>query len=108
MKDTINGRNLVTILKDGVNYLPFTYISDEDRNEVLKSIDELSACIEENQRLRNKLQLNTDCEVCRQYPDNKLDKAKELIKNIIRVTWNSGWSYSLDWKVKAETFLSEE
>ena len=32
---------------------------------------------------------------------------KELIKNIIRVTWGEGWNYSLDWKVKAEQFLSE-
>lgn len=32
---------------------------------------------------------------------------KELIKNIIRVTWGEGWNYSLDWKVKAEQFLNE-
>lgn len=31
---------------------------------------------------------------------------KDLIKNIIRVTWGEGWNYSLDWKVKAEEFLS--
>lgn len=36
-----------------------------------------------------------------------LEEAKELIKNIIRVTWGEGWSYSLDWKVKAEQFLEE-
>lgn len=30
---------------------------------------------------------------------------KDLIKNIIRVTWGEGWNYSLDWKVKAEQFL---
>lgn len=35
------------------------------------------------------------------------EQAKELIKNIIRVTWGEGWSYSLDWKVKAEKFLKE-
>lgn len=34
-------------------------------------------------------------------------KAKDLIRNIIRVTWKEGWSYSLDWKVKAEKFLEE-
>lgn len=33
---------------------------------------------------------------------------KELIKNIIRVTWGEGWNYSLDWKVKAEQFLNDE
>ena len=32
---------------------------------------------------------------------------RELIKNIIRVTWGEGWNYSLDWKVKAEQFLKE-
>ena len=36
-----------------------------------------------------------------------LTKAKELIENIIRVTWGEGWNYSLDWKVKAEQFLKE-
>lgn len=33
---------------------------------------------------------------------------KELIKNIIRVTWGEGWNYSLDWKVKAEQFLNSD
>ena len=37
----------------------------------------------------------------------QLTKAKELIENIIRVTWGEGWNYSLDWKVKAEQFLKE-
>lgn len=37
----------------------------------------------------------------------QLTEAKELIKNIIRVTWGEGWSYSLDWKVKAETFIEK-
>jgi hypothetical protein len=31
---------------------------------------------------------------------------KDLLKNIIRVTWGEGWNYSLDWKVKAEQFLN--
>lgn len=38
----------------------------------------------------------------------QLSKAKELIQNLIRVTWGEGWSYSLDWKVKAEQFLNSE
>jgi len=33
---------------------------------------------------------------------------KELLKNIIRVTWGEGWNYSLDWKVKAEQFIKDE
>ena len=36
-----------------------------------------------------------------------LTKAKEIIKNIIRITWGEGWNYSLDWKVKAEQFIKE-
>jgi hypothetical protein len=36
-----------------------------------------------------------------------ISKAKEIIENIIRVTWGEGWNYSLDWKVKAEQFLKE-
>jgi hypothetical protein len=35
----------------------------------------------------------------------KLTEAKEIIENIIRVTWGEGWNYSLDWKVKADQFL---
>ena len=37
----------------------------------------------------------------------KLVEAKEIIENIVRVTWGEGWNYSLDWKVKAEQFLKE-
>lgn len=40
--------------------------------------------------------------------DKQLTKAKEIIENIIRVTWGEGWNYSLDWKVKAERFLNSE
>lgn len=35
----------------------------------------------------------------------QLTEAKEIIENIIQVTWGEGWNYSLDWKVKAEEFL---
>lgn len=35
----------------------------------------------------------------------QLNKAKELIENIVRVTWGEGWNYDLGWKVKAEQFL---
>ena len=37
----------------------------------------------------------------------KLNEAKEIIQNLIRVTWGEGWNYSLDWKVKAEAFIKE-
>lgn len=36
-----------------------------------------------------------------------LTKAKEIIENIIQVTWGEGWNYSFDWKVKAEQFLKD-
>lgn len=41
------------------------------------------------------------------YMGEQLTKAKELIENIIRVTWGEGWNYSLDWKAQAEQFLKE-
>lgn len=34
-------------------------------------------------------------------------EAKDLIRNLLRVTYGEGWNYSLDWKVKAEQFLKE-
>lgn len=59
----------------------------------------------ENEELQQKY-LNESYEkakLCEQ-----LNKAKDLIKNIIRVTWGEGWNYDLGWKVEAEQFLSEE
>lgn len=35
----------------------------------------------------------------------KLNYAKVLIKEIIRVTWGEGWNYSLDKKLLAQEFL---
>lgn len=37
----------------------------------------------------------------------QLTEAKDLICNLLRVTYGEGWNYSLDWKVKAEQFLKE-
>ena len=49
-----------------------------------------------------------NCITCSNHSSNtKLMQAKELLKNLIRVTWGEGWNYSLDWKVKAENFLKE-
>ena len=36
---------------------------------------------------------------------NQLAEAKDIISNLLRVTYGEGWNYSLDWKVKAEQFL---
>ena len=38
---------------------------------------------------------------------SQLTEAKDLIRNLLRVTWGEGWNYSLDWKVKAEQFLKD-
>ena len=38
----------------------------------------------------------------------QLEQAKQIIKNIIRVTWSEGWNYSLDVKEKAEHFLGRD
>ena len=38
----------------------------------------------------------------------QLTKAKDLIRNLLRVTYGEGWNYSLDVKVKVEDFLKED
>ena len=53
--------------------------------------------------------LESDFRICEKNADtyyDQLTKAKDLIENIIRVTWGEGWNYSLDWKIKAEQFLN--
>lgn len=55
-------------------------------------------------------ELKENFRICEKNADTYFDnftKAKEIIKNIIRVTWGEGWNYSFDWKVKAEQFLEE-
>ena len=39
--------------------------------------------------------------------NEQLSAAKDLIRNLLRVTYGEGWNYSLDVKVKAEQFLKE-
>ena len=46
---------------------------DHLRHEIMKVCNE-------NERLKNKLRINTDCKLCNKYPDNRIDKAKEIIK----------------------------
>ncbi len=40
--------------------------------------------------------------------NKQLTKAKDLIRNLLRVTYGEGWNYSLDVKVKVEDFLKED
>lgn len=39
--------------------------------------------------------------------NSQLTEAKYIIRNLLRVTYGD-WNYSLDWKIKAEQFLSSE
>lgn len=68
----------------------------------------------ENAELKERIKcLEHNCNVKQEFNDRQFDavvmkyreEAKDLIRNIIRVTWGEGWGYSLDWKVKAEKFL---
>ena len=62
----------------------------------------------ENAGLKERLELlNLNANIAVRDLNDLLTKAKDLIKNIIRVTWGEGWNYSLDWKVKAEQFIKE-
>lgn len=58
--------------------------------------------------VEHKIKDYTGHKYCYDRLDDQLTKAKEIIENIIRVTWGEGWNYSLDWKVKAEQFLNSE
>ena len=40
--------------------------------------------------------------------EKRLKEAKDLIRNLLRVTYGEGWNYSLDVKVKAEDFLKKD
>lgn len=74
----------------------------------LEHIAELKAEIQnlEGIKLAQETALSTEYNIEEQLKA-KLVEAKEIIENIVRVTWGEGWNYSLDWKVKAEQFLSE-
>ena len=91
LKDEMKNR-ISLVLKDPILQQGFEIICKE--NAELK-----------NQLNKNPCVCNTEwhCNDCLE----QLTKAKEIIKNIIRVTWGEGWNYSLDWKVKAEQFISE-
>lgn len=71
-------------------------------DECHKLVDSLEKKQNENELLETQ-NIKLQAEVSRLTIKNS--ELKELIKNIIRVTWGEGWNYSLDWKVKAEQFL---
>lgn len=59
---------------------------------------------DENAELRKQIEALANVNIKAQ---NIIGEAKDLIRNILRVTYGEGWNYSLDWKVKAEQFLNE-
>lgn len=66
----------------------------------------------ENYTDENKYLIDLECGVwdCKTTVENlwkQLTQAKEIIRNLLRVTYGEGWNYSLDVKVKAEDFLKE-
>ena len=73
---------------------------------------EIQELEKENAELKEKINILENCDrlgdtITEAYKE-QLAQAKELLQNLIRVTWGEGWNYSLDWKVKAEQFLEEE
>lgn len=71
------------------------------RNKSIEQIEALKKACDETQELLDK-QIETTYKVI-----EKLNKAKVIIQNIIRVTWGEGWNYSLGVKSYAEQFLKE-
>ncbi len=88
---------------------------EHKKNELGLIISNSSARVELNEKIevfeKENAKLESDFRICEKNADtyyDQLTKAKEIIRNIIRVTWGEGWNYSLDWKVKAEQFLKGE
>ena len=89
--------DLVQLIDEGLNN---KLLDDKDTR-----IEELE---KENEELREKyVKKICDCDICDTYCNSQLTKAKDLIRNLLRVTYGEGWNYSLDVKVKAEDFLKE-
>lgn len=94
-------------LKDKISMALKDPILQQGFEIICKNLAELE---KENAELK-KIKRECETSLCRaeyQYNYEQLTKAKEIIENIIRVTWGEGWNYSLDWKVKAEQFLKKE
>ena len=88
----------------------------EVKREELEVFSKIAELEKENAELKAEIENDRDlstvaymqgAENQKKKDGKQLAKAKDLIENIIRVTWGEGWNYSLDWKVKAEQFLKE-
>ena len=76
--------------------------------EIYKKIAELEKAYNETEELLDK-QIEATYKVVEEKAslERWFSEAKDLIRNLLRVTYGEGWNYSLDWKVKAEDFLKE-
>ena len=87
-------------------------MTDEERRGVTELVGKLNIKEDEIVELRKELIKKAEINhfIVSQLADleSELAEAKDLIRNLLRVTYGEGWNYSLDWKVKAEEFLKEE
>lgn len=119
LKDT----SLVRALKDSI--IMNEKLSSQEQQELCAWIEaamefgeNLDECAKENAELKKQQfslrnERNTFLAQNEQYEKDLIDfnenltEAKDLIRNLLRVTYGEGWNYNLDWKVKAEQFLKE-
>lgn len=92
--------------KDGYNKA-----KEEMQKNGLALQSDMDKTIEQNILLKDKLKNLASVAEVRlanwQKYEKGLKEAKDLIRNLLRVTYDEGWNYSLDVKVKAEDFLKE-
>lgn len=83
----------------------------EIEKDVIRLIAENATLKKENEELRQAANFQMSSNMDRYFKlkrqEEKLIKARGLIRNLLRVTYGEGWNYSLEWKEKAEQFLSD-
>lgn len=94
--------NLKALRKYELNVSKLEIEKLEKENEELK--EELKKWKDEWQE---QVQKENDESYARTLKTIQLNKAKDLIRILLRETYGEGWNYSLDVKVKAEQFLKE-
>lgn len=102
--ETYEYKNFDCVDHDKWEELKMEEIHTDNTKTLQNAMERIEELEKENAELKENFR------ICEKNADTYFDnftKAKEIIKNIIRVTWGEGWNYSLDWKVKAEQFLEE-
>lgn len=104
----LNGLNMV----GEISYSQYSELYDEGTKQIQRAYELGKAELEkENTKLKDKLKNLASVAEVRlanwQKYEKGLKEAKDLIRNLLRVTYDEGWNYSLDVKVKAEDFLKE-